>query len=130
MQLTSSGLLIPALAVLGLCACAGTPPATPASGVTPERVADATPATEPVPRVPDTTDNKDDGNPFPGTITRKGPNGQTLYCRKDEVAGTRIPQLVCATEAVMRSREEEARRMVDEARTTSSLGGCNPGAGC
>jgi hypothetical protein len=69
-------------------------------------------------------------NPFPGTYMRKGPNGQTLYCRKDEVAGTRIPQEVCATEAVMRTREQDARRMVDEAREVSSRGGCNPSAGC
>ncbi len=130
MQLISTGTPIPALLVRGLCACAGTPPSRPAPAVTPEPIANAAPTTEPTPRVAGTTDNRDDENPFPGTITRKGPNGQTLYCRKDEVAGTRIPQLVCATEAVMRSREEEARRMVDEARTTSSLGGCNPSAGC
>lgn len=114
-------MLIASLAALGLGACAGTPPSGPAAA------AAAAAPTSPPAAVPPA---RDADNPFPGTFARKAPNGETLYCRKDLVAGTRIPQLVCATEAVMRTREAESRRMIDEARTTSGLGGCDPSAGC
>ena len=118
-------MLIASLAALGLGACAGTPPSGPAAAA-----AAAAPTTAP-PRAPAVVpDAGNADNPFPGTFARKTRNGETLYCRKDLVAGTRIPQLVCATEAVMRTREAESRRMIDEARTTSGLGGCDPSAGC
>lgn len=128
MELRSSRLPVAALAALAalvLGACAGNPHSSTAAPGEPEPVAAA-----PAPATPSAPGAGNSDNPFPGTITRKGPNGQTLYCRRDEVAGTRIPQLVCATEAVMRSREEESRRMIDEARTISGLGGCDPSAGC
>jgi hypothetical protein len=117
-------LIVPAFAALGLSACAGTPPASSTTAAAPAPAAVQAAATDkPV-------GTEDSENPFPGTQIRKGPGGQTLYCRKDEVAGTRIPQLVCATEDVMRSRGTEGWRAIDDARTNAGLGGCNPSAGC
>lgn len=127
MQTRASHVLIASVAAIGLGACAGAPASRPDA---PTAAATAAPTTAPLRAPSAVPDAEDADNPFPGTHMRKARNGETLYCRRDEVAGTRIPQLVCATEAVMRNREAESRRMIDEARTTSVLGGCNPSTGC
>jgi hypothetical protein len=72
-------------------------------------------------------------NPFPGTYRKEGRNGQVLYCREEPVAGTRIPKLVCATEAVMREQAADSRRVVEGIRESAGItGGCvpNTGSGC
>jgi hypothetical protein len=105
---------------VGLAACAGAPPAsqppaTPQSSATRPAEPPAAAAAE---------------NPFPGMTPCVGRNGETLYCREDAVAGTRIPRLVCATAEVLRNQQRDSRRMIEEVRTTSGLGGCDPSAGC
>ena len=69
-------------------------------------------------------------NPFPGYSARKGRNGQMLYCREDEVAGTRIPKLVCSTEDTLRNQSAESKQQVDDIRQAAGTGGCNPSLGC
>jgi hypothetical protein len=107
--------------VLGLSACAGTPTApttgTGAAGVAPA-VAAAKPARE------------KSESPFPGYSARTGRNGQTLYCREDGVAGTRIPKLVCATEDTLRNQSTDSKKQIDDIRQTAGAGGCNPAEGC
>jgi hypothetical protein len=72
-------------------------------------------------------------NPFPGTYRKEGRNGQVVYCREEPVAGTRIPKLVCASEAVMREQAADSRRVVEGIRESAGItGGCvpNTGSGC
>jgi hypothetical protein len=71
-----------------------------------------------------------DENPFPGYTPRKGRNGQMLYCREDEVAGTRIPKLVCSTAETLRDQSAESKQQVDDIRQAAGTGGCNPSMGC
>lgn len=116
-----------AVLVLGLSACAGTPPAptaaTPASS--PRAVAEA-PA---VAAVTTPAGGKAE-SPFPGYTPRKGRNGQMLYCREDSVAGTRIPKLVCSTAETLRDQSVASRQQVDDIRQAAGTGGCNPSMGC
>jgi hypothetical protein len=104
--------------VLGLSACAGTPPATPAETGT-AAVAPAAAASQPA-------GQKAGKSPFPGYTARKMSNGQMLYCREDSVAGTRIPKLVCATEGTLRDQSVESKQQIDDIRQTAGAGGCNP----
>jgi hypothetical protein len=116
MKTRRSRVIAGAILVLGLSACAGTPTAPNSTGtaaVAPAAVA-AQPAREKV------------ESPFPGYYARKGRNGQTLYCREDSVAGTRIPKLVCATEDTLRNQSAEAKQQVHDIRETAGAGGCNP----
>ncbi len=106
--------------VIGLSACAGTP-----TGPTPVSTTPASIAPSSAPTAADAADN-----PFPGYTQRKARNGETLYCREDEVAGTRIPKLVCGTEAVLRDQSIEAKKQVGDMRQTAGQGGCNPAEGC
>ena len=120
-------IVVAAILVLGLAGCAGTPPvrtpaATGAATVAPSAATEKASAPQSVAR--------QDENPFPGYTRRKASNGETLYCREDEVVGTRIPTLVCATEDVMRNSPVEARQQVEDIRQTAGQGGCNPSAGC
>lgn len=69
-------------------------------------------------------------NPFPGYTPRKGRNGQVLYCREDEVAGTRIPKMVCSTAETLRDQSAESKQQVDDIRQAAGTGGCNPSMGC
>jgi hypothetical protein len=82
---------------------------------------------------PDAVRGAPEANPFPGTYRKEGRNGQVLYCREEPVAGTRIPKLVCATEAVMREQAADSRRVVEGIRESAGItGGCvpNTGSGC
>jgi len=106
-----------AVLVLGLSACAGTPTAPPAAA--PPAVAEvAQPA------------GARSESPFPGYTARKGRNGQTLYCREDGVAGTRIPKLVCSTAETLRAQSAESKQQIDDIRQAAGTGGCNPSMGC
>jgi hypothetical protein len=108
--------------VLGLSACAGTPPAPTSTGTGTAAVAPAAATAQPA--------RLTDESPFPGYYARKARNGQTLYCREDGVAGTRIPKLVCATEDTLRNRSAESKQQIHDIRDTAGAGGCNPSAGC
>jgi hypothetical protein len=112
--------------VLGLSACAGTPPAPPASATASSPAASVdvqavASATKPAGKADD---------PFPGYTPRKGRNGQVLYCREDSVAGTRIPKLVCSTAETLRDQSAESKQQVDDIRQAAGTGGCNPSVGC
>jgi len=109
--------------VLGLSACAGTPPASTSPGAGTAAVAPAAAAAQPA-------GQKAAKSPFPGYTARETRNGQTLYCREDGVAGTRIPKLVCATEDTLRNQSAEAKQQVHDIRETAGAGGCNPAVGC
>ena len=106
----------PILAI-GLTACAGTPPA-PASA-----------PTTPTAQATDTAKGKPE-SPFPGYYPYKTRNGQVLYCREDEAAGSRIRKQICATEDTLRNQTAESRKQIDDIRQTAGTGGCNPAAGC
>jgi len=108
--------------VLGLSACAGTPPTPPPTGTGTAAVA-PTAATS-------TSASQKAESPFPGYYARKARNGQTLYCREDSVAGTRIPKLVCATEDTLRNQSAESKQQIDDIRQAAGTGGCNPAVGC
>lgn len=107
--------------VLGLSACAGTPPASTSIST---RTAAVAPAATARPA------GQEVESPFPGYYPRKVRNGQTLYRREDSVAGTRIPKLVCATEDVLRNLTAESKQQIDDIRQTAGAGGCNPAEGC
>jgi hypothetical protein len=81
--------------VLGLSACAGTPTAPTPTGTGTAAVVPTAVTAQPARQKAD--------SPFPGYYARKARNGQTLYCREDSVAGTRIPKLVCATADTLRN---------------------------
>lgn len=104
--------------VLGLSACAGTPPAPTSTGTGTAAVAPADAAAQ--------SARQKAESPFPGYSARKTRNGQMLYCREDNVAGTRIPKLVCASEDTLRNQTAEAKKQVDDIRETAGRGGCNP----
>lgn len=106
--------------VIGLSACAGTPTAPTATST--EVVAPAVGASQATTAAAE--------SPFPGYYPRKTRNGQTLYCREDSVAGTRIPKLVCATEDTLRSQSAESKQQINDMRQTAGAGGCNPAEGC
>jgi hypothetical protein len=127
--MTSRRNLIVAGAVLGLglSACAGTPTAPPAAAPAASAVGAAEAPTMAAATKP--AGGKAE-NPFPGYTPRKGRNGQMLYCREDEVAGTRIPKLVCSTEDTLRNQSAESKQQVDDIRQTAGAGGCNPSMGC
>lgn len=108
--------------LLGLSACAGTPPA-------PTPTATGSAAVAPTAATAQSASQKAE-SPFPGYSARKMSNGQTLYCREDGVAGTRIPKLVCSTEDTLRNQSAEAKQQVHDIRETAGAGGCNPSAGC
>jgi hypothetical protein len=108
--------------VLGLSACAGAPTA-PTSATT------GTAAIAPAAATAQTSREKAE-SPFPGYYARKARNGQTLYCREDGVAGTRIPKLVCATEDVLRNQSADSKQQIDDIRQAAGTGGCNPADGC
>jgi hypothetical protein len=112
--------------VIGLSACAGTPTAPSPASTSPASVA---PSSAPSATAAQTAIDAAD-NPFPGYSQRTARNGETLYCREDEVAGTRIPKLVCGTEAVLRNQSDEAKKQVGDMRQTAGQGGCNPAEGC
>lgn len=107
---------------LGLSACAGAPTA-PSSATT------GTAALAPA-AAPAQTSREKAQSPFPGYYARKARNGQTLYCREDGVAGTRIPKLVCATEDVLRNQSADSKQQIDDIRQAAGTGGCNPAEGC
>lgn len=111
-----------AILVLGLSACAGTPTAPTATTTGTAAVAPGAAAAQPA--------REKAESPFPGYYARKTRNGQTLYCREDSVAGTRIPKLVCATEDTLRNQSADSKRQVDDIRQTAGAGGCNPAEGC
>ena len=120
-------IVVGAVLVLGLSACAGTPPAPPAAAPASNAVgAVGTPtvaaATKPA--------GGNAESPFPGYTARKGRNGQMLYCREDEVAGTRIPKMVCSTADTLRDQSAESKQQVDDIRQAAGSGGCNPSMGC
>jgi len=108
--------------VLGLSACAGTPPASTSTSTRTAAVAPAAATAQAA--------GQEAESPFPGYYPRKVRNGQTLYCREDSVAGTRIPKLVCATEDVLRNQTAESKQQIDDIRQTAGAGGCNPAEGC
>lgn len=116
-----------AVLVLGLSACAGTPTAPPAAApASSARGAAEAPA---VAAAAKTAGDKAE-SPFPGYTPRKGRNGQMLYCSEDEVAGTRIPKLVCSTAETLRDQSAESKQQVDDIRQAAGTGGCNPSMGC
>jgi hypothetical protein len=119
MPLNTKWIVGAATVALGLSACAGTPPASTSAGATTAAVGPAAAAAQPA-------GPKAGKNPFPGYTARKTSNGQTLYCREDGVAGTRIPKLVCATEDTLRNQSAEAKKQVHDIRETAGAGGCNP----
>jgi len=108
--------------VLGLSACAGTPPTPPPTGTGTAAVAPTAATSTPASQKAE--------SPFPGYYARKARNGQTLYCREDSVAGTRIPKLVCATEDTLRNQSAESKQQIDDIRQAAGTGGCNPATGC
>jgi len=108
--------------VLGLSACAGTPTAPTSAGTGTAAVAPAGATAQPA--------REKAESPFPGYYPRKARNGQTLYCREDSVAGTRIPKLVCATEDTLRNQSAESKQQIDDVRQAAGTGGCNPAEGC
>jgi len=116
-----------AVLVLGLSACAGTPPAPPATA--PAAAARGAVEAPAVAAASQPAGRKAE-NPFPGYTPRKGRNGQMQYCREDEVAGTRIPKLVCSTEDILRNQSAESKQQVDDIRQAAGTGGCNPSEGC
>jgi len=119
--------VVGAMVVLGLTACAGTPTAPPAAAPASSAVGAAGAPTVAAATKPagDTAES-----PFPGYTPRKGRNGQMLYCREDEVAGTRIPKLVCSTAETLRDQSAESKQQVDDIRQAAGTGGCNPSQGC
>lgn len=108
--------------VLGLSACAGAPTASTSATT-------GTAALAPAAATAQMSREKAE-SPFPGYSARKSRNGQTLYCREDGVAGTRIPKLVCATEEVLRNQSADSKQQIDDIRQTAGAGGCNPAEGC
>jgi hypothetical protein len=108
--------------VLGLSACAGTPTAPTPTGTGTAAVVPTAVTAQPARQKAD--------SPFPGYYARKARNGQTLYCREDSVAGTRIPKLVCATADTLRNQSAESKQQIDDIRQAAGTGGCNPAAGC
>ena len=120
MNTSKKKIVAAAALVIGLSACAGTPTGPSPAATSPASIAPSS--------APTATDAAD--NPFPGYTQRKARNGETLYCREDEVAGTRIPKLVCATEYVLRNQSVEAHKQVNDMRQTAGQGGCNPAEGC
>ena len=112
---------------LGLSACAGAPTAPPTA--TPVSNVSGAAGAGTVATATKPAGGKAE-SPFPGYTPRKGRNGQMLYCREDEVAGTRIPKLVCSTEDTLRNQSAESKQQVDDIRQTAGAGGCNPSMGC
>jgi hypothetical protein len=122
MKSRRSSVVAGATLLLGLSACAGAPTAPTSATTGPAAVAPAAATAQPA--------TQKGENPFPGYYARKARNGQTLYCREDGVAGTRIPKLVCATEEVLRNQSGDSKQQVDDIRQTAGAGGCNPAVGC
>ncbi len=122
MNIRTGRVIAGAILVIGLSACAGTPTAPTTTGTGAADVAPAVAVAQPA-RVKSES-------PFPGYYARTGRNGQTLYCREDGVAGTRIPKLVCATEDTLRNQSAESKQQIDDIRQTAGAGGCNPAVGC
>jgi hypothetical protein len=95
----------------GLVACASTPTTgTPAPQVA---AAAETPA-------PATATDEAATNPFPGTTMRTGPDGATLYCRKEVATGDRIAKEVCYSELAMRQLAEGQKDRLERMRETST----------
>jgi hypothetical protein len=122
MKSRRSWVVASATLVLGLSACAGAPTAPTATTTGPAAAVPVAATAQPAPQKAE--------NPFPGYYARKARNGQTLYCREDGVAGTRIPKLVCATEEVLRNQSADSKQQIDDIRQTAGTGGCNPAVGC
>jgi hypothetical protein len=120
-------IVVGAILVLGLSACAGTPTAPPAAAPSSSAVGAAGAPTAAAATKP--ADGKAE-SPFPGYTPREGRNGQMLYCREDEVAGTRIPKMVCSTAQTLRDQSAESKQQVDDIRQAAGTGGCNPSMGC
>lgn len=93
------------LAALGLTACAGAPQQPDAAGT------DAPPAAVAAAAAPE--------NPYPGTTMRTGPDGATVYCRREIATGERIAKERCYTEHAMRQLETQ-RQDFEKSRETST----------
>lgn len=108
-----------AASLVGIAGCASTPAKT-GTAPAPEQVATA--STPAAPAAPAAQADKAAENPYPGTILRKGPNGEPRYCMKEVETGQRIAKERCYTALTMEQMKESQRERIEGMRETSTYG--------
>ena len=117
-QLVRTAALL-AASLVGIAGCASTPARTD-TAPPPEQVVTA--GAPSAPAAPAAQANKPAENPYPGTILRKGPNGEPRYCMKEVETGQRIAKERCYTALTMEQMKESQRERIEGMRETSTYG--------